>query len=279
MSFNQEIANLMLEKAKETFDLSNINSSGEVEPYLVILGGQPGSGKSSAIEIIEAKYSRNIIVLNGDDFKPSYPNYDDKVVHDSLSTSKEVQPYSNYVVDQLKDDYSNKKFNIVIEGTMRTSEVPLNTIKAFKNKGYKAEAYVVASNYYASRKGCLLRMEKEILYTGLGRAVPIDLHDEAYKNIPQTLQKLFGSQELENITVLARDGTVLAQMRLGDDIFKIYQKKREQLSSKEFIQIDSDLNFVVEMMLNRNAPDNEIQAVNDLQKKMHEHYNSLIDNS
>ena len=39
MSFNQEIANLMLEKAKETFDLSNINLPGEVEPYLVILGG------------------------------------------------------------------------------------------------------------------------------------------------------------------------------------------------------------------------------------------------
>lgn len=101
MSFNQEIANLMLEKARKGFDLSNINLAGEVEPYLVILDGQPGSGKSSAIEIIEAKYARNIIVLNGDDFKSSYPEYDDKVVRDSIYTSKEVQPYSNYIVNQL----------------------------------------------------------------------------------------------------------------------------------------------------------------------------------
>jgi hypothetical protein len=54
---------------------------------------------------------------------------------------------------------------------MRTSEVPLATITDFKSNGYLAEAYVVASNYYASRAGCLKRMELEIAIKGSGSEV------------------------------------------------------------------------------------------------------------
>jgi hypothetical protein len=63
-------------------------------PRIVILGGQPGSGKSSAIEKIEQRFNRNIVALNGDDFKTTYPGYDDLLAKDAIKAAKIVQPYN-----------------------------------------------------------------------------------------------------------------------------------------------------------------------------------------
>ncbi|MCC2625448.1 MAG: hypothetical protein K0R14_1321 [Burkholderiales bacterium] len=50
MSFDSLIASKMLEKARTLLDISSATPMNS--PTLVILGGQPGSGKSSAIEMV-----------------------------------------------------------------------------------------------------------------------------------------------------------------------------------------------------------------------------------
>lgn len=54
MTFDSLIASDMLKRAKLLLDTSTIIPMNA--PYLVILGGQPGSGKSSVIEGIEIRY-------------------------------------------------------------------------------------------------------------------------------------------------------------------------------------------------------------------------------
>lgn len=268
MSFDKEIADKMLSKARNKLAKENMSKSMVQEPHLVILGGQPGSGKSSAIELIEGIYKDNIVSINGDDFKPMYPNYDNKMQKSPNETSIEVQPYSNYVVNALKNEYSDKKYNLVIEGTMRTSDVPLSTVKEIKSKGYKAEAYVVAANYYASRSGCLLRMEIDQFNTGIGRPVPVDSHDAAYKNIPETIQALTDSGMLNNLKILTRSGQVIGELSKGDDIVSIYTSHRNKMDDLEFKQINGDLNKVFEMMKQRNASEVDISKVRDLQGEL-----------
>jgi uridine kinase len=85
MNSDLTIANIMLGEAKSLIDHQSIKRSSK--PHLVVLGGQPGSGKSSAIEIIETKFNSNIISLNGDDFKRFYPNY--------RAITRRSRPHSN----------------------------------------------------------------------------------------------------------------------------------------------------------------------------------------
>src|SRR6185437_11999485 len=257
MSFNSQIAAEMLEEARLILNIGSAIPADK--PLLVILGGQPGSGKSSAIEMIEARFNDNIFALNGDDFKELYPNYEELLKSNQEQTTHQVQPYSNYVVNKLKAEYSNQKYNIIIEGTMRTSEVPLATINEFKAKGYQIEAYVVASNYYASRTGCLHRMELDILDNGYGRAVPVESHNAAYNNIPTTMQTLIQYGQLENLTVMSRNGEVLGELKNSDDVVGIYQNHRNQLGEGQYQQIKANLNEVLELMQKRNALPDEIQ--------------------
>lgn len=149
---------------------------------------------------------------------------------------------------------------------MRTSDVPLNTINEFKAKGYHIEAYVVVSNYYVSMAGCLFRTEMEIFGNGYGRSVPVDSHDEAYKNIPSTMQKLIDSGKLENLTVMARNGEIIGEFKNGDNVVDIYQNQRNLLSREEYTQINNNLDQVLKMMHERNAKHAEIQNVVKLQK-------------
>lgn len=267
MSINHDIADIMLSKSQTKLNLDNLNKTVTDEPHLVILGGQPGSGKSSAIELIESEYKKNIVAINGDDFKPFYPDYDEKMQHSSEKTSIEVQPYSNHVVNALKAEYSDKKYNLIIEGTMRTSDVPLSTVSEMKEKGYKAEAYVVAANYYASRTGCLLRMETDKANTGIGRPVPVESHDAAYKNIPETIKILHDSKLLDNIKILTRDGRVIGDLSQGHDVVSIYTSHRNQMDKLEFKQVNDDLTKVLSMMKDRNASIADISQVANLQNQ------------
>jgi predicted ABC-type ATPase len=72
MSFESLIASEMLEEARSLLDISL--AVPMKNPFLVILGGQPGSGKSSVIEMIEARFDDNIISINGDDVVERYQN-------------------------------------------------------------------------------------------------------------------------------------------------------------------------------------------------------------
>ncbi|HLX55091.1 MAG TPA: zeta toxin family protein, partial [Aquella sp.] len=262
--------NAMFEQAKSELDLTSMTSFDT--PYLIILGGQPGSGKSSVIEKIEEYFANNIMALNGDDFKTTYPGYDMLLAQDPIKTSEEVQPYSNYVVNQLKNYYANKKINLIIEGTMRTSEVPLSTINEFKDKVYQVEAYVVVANYYASRTGCLFRLEMDIAGNGYGRAVPVESHDAAYKNIPVTMQKLIDSGKLENLTIMSRNGEIIAELRNGNNVVDIYERRRNLLTKSDFNQIKESLSQVVDMMQQRHAGRNEIDKVMKLQEDVDSSY-------
>ena len=267
--FDQSIASKMLSHAKSEIILDFVKPSHE--PCLVILGGQPGSGKSSAIEIIEDQFDGDILSLNGDDFKTSYPNYDDLMKVNSLTTAKLVQPYSDYVVNELKKIFAPRRYNIIIEGTMRTTDVPLSTLVEFKNQGYKAEAYVVSSHYYASRVACLYRCELDWEVNGYGRAVPVESHDDAYQNIPNTLKVLIESKLLDDLTILSRNGEVLGQLSNGDDVIATYCKHREKLTNQDFEEISSYLNDTLDFVSDKKE-NGQIHDILALQKEFYTYF-------
>ncbi len=88
--FDINIANKMLEDARQVVNFEKFSPSGD--KHLIILGGQPAAGKSSIIEELKSQYNNNIVTLNGDEFKPLYPNYPQLAKDNPDYTSKMVQP-------------------------------------------------------------------------------------------------------------------------------------------------------------------------------------------
>ncbi len=223
--FNERIAFEMLSEAREQLRLDTYHPTEDKS--LMILGGQPGAGKSTVSDIIESRFQGNIVLLNGDDFKSYYPDYKQLLAQDPDKTAELVQPYSNYVVNHLKDDIIQRDLNVMIEGTMRTLNVPLNTINEFKEHGYKVEAFVIAVNHIASRASCIERYENDLALSGAGRSVNVSAHDNTYQSIPETLKGLVDSQQLDNLTIMSRRGETIAELAKGDDVVKGYTEFRE----------------------------------------------------
>lgn len=266
LKFDENIAKEMLNEARIIARLHTVEPSEDKR--LIILGGQPASGKSSITKELFEQYKDNIVLLNGDEFKPLYPNYKDLAKADPDGTSKLVQPYSNYVVDNLKQEAIERGVNVIVEGTMRTSEVPLKTADEFASKGYTVEAYVVSSSYYNSRIGIEHRYENEVADKGYGRMVNVANHDEAYNNIPNTLQELANSGKFANITIATRDGNSIAETSLGDDIVKAYTNHRDNFTLDIYLDVTDRINEVEKLMTARGASQTEFEKLTGIKSSL-----------
>lgn len=53
------------------------NLSPQENPVGILLGGQPGAGKSFATEDVEQRLNGNVIAINVDDFREFHKHFDD----------------------------------------------------------------------------------------------------------------------------------------------------------------------------------------------------------
>lgn len=266
--FNEQIAQGMLDKARLHLEHKINKCSPTENKTLVIIGGQPGAGKSSITKLVEERFNGNIVTLNGDDFKTYFPNYKELLAKNPDKTADLVQPYSNYVVDHLKNDLIDKRLNVMVEGTMRTLNVPINTIDQFKNNGYTAEAYVVSVNQFASRVGCIERYENDVALSGSGRSVKLSAHDEVYSKIPITLQGLLESNKLTNITIMDRDGNKIAELAKGDDIVKAYTTFRNEITLDQYKNVADKIDKTMFKMYERGVAPTEYSELKDIKKTL-----------
>ncbi|MCL2046697.1 MAG: zeta toxin family protein [Oscillospiraceae bacterium] len=174
------------------------------EPYAIILGGQPGSGKTTLHERARQK-NRNIIIINGDEYRQFHPNFialNDIYGKESATYS---QPFANSVVERLINELSDAKYNLVIEGTLRTTEVPLNTCRILKNKGYTVELSVMAVDKEQSWQGTLDRYNDMDARGMTPRATPKEHHDLVVAALPDNISELYLSGEFDQITLYSRE--------------------------------------------------------------------------
>ncbi|MFB5450970.1 zeta toxin family protein [Enterococcus faecalis] len=113
-------------------------------PTAFLLGGQPGSGKTSLRSAILEETQGNVIVIDNDTFKQQHPNFDELAKLYEKDVVKHVTPYSNRMTEAIISRLSDQGYNLVIEGTGRTTDVPIQTATMLQAKGYETKMYVMA---------------------------------------------------------------------------------------------------------------------------------------
>lgn len=86
-------------------------------PTAFLLGGQPGSGKTSLRSAILEETQGNVIVIDNDTFKQQHPNFDELAKLYEKDVVKHVTPYSNRMTEAIISRLSDQGYNLVIEGT------------------------------------------------------------------------------------------------------------------------------------------------------------------
>ena len=183
-------------------------------PVAVMFGGQPGCGKSTLVNAAVKEFISHggAVKIDGDALRAFHPLNTELLKRDDKTAGFYTNADAFKWVDKAIEDAKNRKVNIVIEGTMRNSDVVADSMKNFRESGYSVysiEARALTINPRLSEQGILLRYEKQKAEAGYGRLTPPEMHKAAYDGIPVTLERIEKEKLADRIALYRRNGEVI----------------------------------------------------------------------
>ena len=177
-------------------------------PVAVIFGGQPGAGKSALVDAAVQEFTRRggCVPIVGDELRAYHPRYwtllrvDDKTA--ALSTDHDTGQW----VEKAIAHAQTRRFNIVVEGTMRDQEKVAATMTGLRAAGYEIDARALAVNERLSWQGVLQRYENQKLDRGTGRMTTERAHRAGYEGLPVSLERIEREGLADRLTLYRRGG-------------------------------------------------------------------------
>lgn len=119
--FNEEQLKKALTRAVN--DILQKNIFPVPKPTAFLLGGQSGAGKSTIHQILLSQ-SPNFIVIDGDRYRAYHPNFAEIQEKYGENAANYTQKFVNSIINSLMKKFSSEHYNLIVEGTCRTAEVP-----------------------------------------------------------------------------------------------------------------------------------------------------------
>lgn len=105
---------------------------------------------------------------------------------------------------------------MIIEGTVRDSDVVAATMTGLREAGYEIEARALAVNFRFSALGILQRYESQKADRGGGRMTTPAAHQAAYEGLPVTLARIEAEKLADRVTIYRRGADILYQNEVRD---------------------------------------------------------------
>lgn len=205
-------------------------------PVGILVGGTPGAGKSTLHRLYEKELADNLLVINGDEFRKLHPDYDRLYHEHGKEASKYTAAFAATMVGIIRDKAIESRFNILIEGTFRTSEVPLNEMNNFKKNGYAVDVAVMVCDKEESWKSTLSRAELMEKSGEQPRFVPREHFDTVVANLPDNADKIFQSGLARRFRIFNREGMIYdSSISQSESPGKIINNELHKESKKNFI--------------------------------------------
>lgn len=242
-------------------------------PRAVILGGQPGSGKSAALEAAKAEFDDfNVLVINGDEYRYRHPNVKEIQAGGEKDFAKHTDPDAREWTRKLFEHGIEEKANILFEGTMRESNPLGSTLATLIKHGFDVTAKVVAVHHPVSLTAVLFRYEEMKNATGFGRWVDPSAHQAAFDGMPKTLEHIEQNKLAHHVEVVDRQGKTLYQNHLVNGEWEKSPGAREAveterlrpLSAPEKAAMDNDWRSIYHRMHERVARLEEMEMAGEL---------------
>lgn len=179
-------------------------------PELVLLGGQPGAGKTTASRSFQREFTGRggIVAVDADELRPYHPAYETLTAERHNVIPDAIHETAGWWYDRAIDYLRARRYNLLLEGGFRDPAAVIQTAEDFAATGYDVRVAAVAVPAALSRLGIIERYAAQLDHTGVGRWVPAARHDENYHGTPDVLQRAQDSPAVHRITVLTRDGRV-----------------------------------------------------------------------
>ena len=246
-------------KFKEILEYYKSMYSPTENPKVTLLGGQPGAGKSGLENLINIK--KNYVSISGDDYREYHPRFKEINLEHGREASKYTQQWAAEITEKLIRELRKEKYNLIIEGTLRTAELPLKEASAFKKAGYEVELNVVVVKPEKSRLGTLERYEAMLKQNKVPRMTPKEHHDLVVNNIGNNLEIIYNSKAFDNIKLFDRGNNLLYNYKENPDINPkdiLNKEFNREWKKEEIEEFKEKWDNLIDTMRNREASREEI---------------------
>ena len=258
-NYTNEELELVFQKILKMY-MSSYSSSKN--PKVFLLGGQPGAGKSGLENMLNLK--DEYISISGDDYREYHPRFKEINLEYGKEASKYTQQWAGQITEKLIEKLAKEKYNLIIEGTLRTAQLPLKEANRFKKLGYEVELHVLAVKPEKSYLGTLLRYEEMIKQGKIPRMTPKEHHDLVVKNIGDNLEIIYNSKAFDNIKLFDRENNLLYNYKESPNVNPkdILNKEFNRVWKKgEIEEFKEKWENLIKIMESRKAPIEEISQL------------------
>ena len=202
-SYSSEDFDKALER---TINFLTFNKNISSTPRAVILGGQSGAGKTTIHRVKMLESKGNYIVIDGDTYRAQHPYFRELQEKYGVNSVDYTKMFAGKMVEAVIDKLSSLKYNLIIEGTLRSAAVPINTATLLKSKGYTVDFCLIATKPELSYLTTQLRYLEMLVVNPLqARATPKEHHDGIVKSLISNSNELEQSGLFESIQVYKRN--------------------------------------------------------------------------
>lgn len=202
-------------------------------PTVLVVAGQPGSGKSTAEKaLITSRAGAAIVTIDADELRPHHPSYRKLAEANDLTAADLTHHAASDWVDMAIEHGISQRFDALISATLGNSESAAAMIGKFLNAGYRIEIAFVAVDDARSGLGVLSRYHQQRRALGVGRYVPPHIQKRAYTGLPHTAEMIDQERLAESVRVYSRDGRSLYSNSLEDGAWKHPARTRSAIVSE-----------------------------------------------
>ncbi len=180
---------------------------GENSPTLVLLGGQPGSGKSRASARLLQEHD-GMIAISGDDLRIFHPQYRELVTTQPEEAGAVLADATRPWVRTAIQDALNGRQSLLLEGTFGDPDVALATAAQFREAGFNVRIVAVASPRVLSVVTAASRFLRDRKVGALARFTSLSAHDRGYDGTSRLIRALNASAA-DRVTIVSRTGLTL----------------------------------------------------------------------
>ena len=189
--------------------LTGLGAHKDRSPAGAVLGGQPGAGKSGLTGWFLKRYP-DAISINADEYRCWHPDYQRFQKELGKESDKATAGFSGKVASELLRMAAEERLNAAIEGTFRTSEVPLGTLRLYKSHGFTTYVLIKTCPAAMSWQHCTERYDYALKDNGgKERFTDRKIHDYVVSVLGRNADEVFKSGLADHFYVFDRNNAIL----------------------------------------------------------------------
>lgn len=186
-------------------------------PTIILLGGQPGAGRSRSIGPLLVEHDGALTILNSDDLRVFHPHFaeldadgsPDAVQSLARATAAWVQGCIRYARESRR--------SLLLEGTFQNPSIVAGTAERFAAAGFQTRLVVVASGRAESLLSVVSRYLRDVQAGVTAHYTSREAHDRGFEGTRALVAAFEDAASVDRLTVIGRDGRSLYDVRRPED--------------------------------------------------------------